>query len=226
MIINGPPCVAALFLQGRDTMSKVLLINGSPNAQVCTYTALREVEKSLNKNGVDTEIFQLGKGPIQGCTGCGGCGRNGKCVFDDGVNRLVERLDEFDGLVIGSPVYYASPNGALLAFLDRLFFAAGKKFAGKPGAAVVSCRRGGATAAFDVLNKYFSISNMPIVTSQYWNQIHGNTPEEALQDAEGLQTMRTLGENMAWLIKCIQAGRAAGVPEPVYEKKQSTNFIR
>ena len=226
MIINGPPCVAALFLQGRDTMSKVLLINGSPNAQGCTYTALREVEKSLNKNGVDTEIFQLGKGPIQGCTGCGGCGRNGKCVFDDGVNRLVERLDEFDGLVIGSPVYYASPNGALLAFLDRLFFAAGKKFAGKPGAAVVSCRRGGATAAFDVLNKYFSISNMPIVTSQYWNQIHGNTPEEALQDAEGLQTMRTLGENMAWLIKCIQAGRTAGVPEPVYEKKQSTNFIR
>lgn len=226
MIINGPPCVAALFLQGRDTMSKVLLINGSPNAQGCTYTALREVEKSLNKNGVDTEIFQLGKGPIQGCTGCGGCGRNGKCVFDDRVNRLVERLDEFDGLVIGSPVYYASPNGALLAFLDRLFFAAGKKFAGKPGAAVVSCRRGGATAAFDVLNKYFSISNMPIVTSQYWNQIHGNTPEEALQDAEGLQTMRTLGENMAWLIKCIQAGRTAGVPEPVYEKKQSTNFIR
>ena len=226
MIINGPPCVAALFLQGRDTMSKVLLINGSPNAQGCTYTALREVEKSLNKNGVDTEIFQLGKGPVQGCTGCGGCGRNGKCVFDDGVNRLVERLDEFDGLVIGSPVYYASPNGALLAFLDRLFFAAGKKFAGKPGAAVVSCRRGGATAAFDVLNKYFSISNMPIVTSQYWNQIHGNTPEEALQDAEGLQTMRTLGENMAWLIKCIQAGRAAGVPEPVYEKKQSTNIIR
>lgn len=226
MIINGPPCVAALFLQGRDTMSKVLLINGSPNAQGCTYTALREVEKSLNKNGVDTEIFQLGKGPIQGCTGCGGCGRNGKCVFDDRVNRLVERLDEFDGLVIGSPVYYASPNGALLAFLDRLFFAAGKKFAGKPGAAVVSCRRGGATAAFDVLNKYFSISNMPIVTSQYWNQIHGNTPEEALQDAEGLQTMRTLGENMAWLIKCIQAGRAAGVPEPVYEKKRSTNFIR
>ena len=207
-------------------MSKVLLINGSPNKAGCTYTALREVEKSLNKNGVETEIFQLGKGPVQGCTGCGGCGRNGKCVFDDGVNRLVERLDEFDGLVIGSPVYYASPNGALLAFLDRLFFAAGKKFAGKPGAAVVSCHRGGATAAFDALNKYFSISNMPIVTSQYWNQIHGNTPEEALQDAEGLQTMRTLGENMAWLIKCIQAGRATGVPEPVYEKKQSTNFIR
>lgn len=207
-------------------MSKVLFINGSPNAQGCTYTALREVEKSLNKNGVETEVFQIGRDPVHGCTGCGGCGRNGKCVFDDGVNRLIERLDEFDGLVIGSPVYYASPNGALLAFLDRLFFAAGKRFAGKPGAAVVSCRRGGATAAFDVLNKYFSISNMPIVTSQYWNQIHGNTREEALQDAEGLQTMRTLGENMAWLIKCIQAGRAAGIPEPVYEKKQSTNFIR
>ena len=207
-------------------MSKVLLINGSPNAQGCTYTALREVEKSLNKNGVETEIFQIGRDPIQGCIGCRGCGKTGKCVFDDGVNRLAERLDEFDGLVIGSPVYFASPNGTLLAFLDRLFFSAGNKFTGKPGAAVVSCRRGGATAAFDVLNKYFSISNMPIVTSQYWNQIHGNTPEEALQDAEGLQTMRTLGENMAWLIKCIQAGRAAGVPDPVYEKKQKTNFIR
>ena len=207
-------------------MSKVLLINGSPNAQGCTYTALREVEKSLNKNGVETEIFQIGRDPVHGCTGCGGCVRNGKCVFDDGVNRLMERLDEFDGLVIGSPVYFASPNGTLLAFLDRLFFSAGNKFTGKPGAAVVSCRRGGASAAFDVLNKYFSICNMPIVTSQYWNQIHGNTPEEALQDAEGLQTMRTLGENMAWLIKCIRAGRIAGVPEPVYEKKQSTNFIR
>ena len=207
-------------------MSKVLLINGSPNAQGCTYTALREVEKSLNKNGVETEIFQIGRDPVHGCTGCGGCVRNGKCVFDDGVNRLMERLDEFDGLVIGSPVYFASPNGTLLAFLDRLFYAAGKRLAGKPGAAVVSCRRGGATAAFDVLNKYFSICNMPIVTSQYWNQIHGNTPEEALQDAEGLQTMRTLGENMAWLIKCIQAGRAAGGPDPVYEKKQKTNFIR
>lgn len=207
-------------------MSKVLLINGSPNAQGCTYTALREVEKSLNKNGMETEIFQIGRAPIQGCIGCRGCGKTGKCVFDDGVNRLAERADEFDGLVIGSPVYFASPNGTLLAFLDRLFFSAGNKFTGKPGAAVVSCRRGGATAAFDVLNKYFSICNMPIVTSQYWNQIHGNTPEEALQDAEGLQTMRTLGENMAWLIKCIQAGRASGVPDPVYEKKQKTNFIR
>lgn len=207
-------------------MRKVLLINGSPNARGCTYTALREVEKSLNKNGVETEIFQIGRAPIQGCIGCRSCGKTGKCVFDDGVNRLAERLDEFDGLVIGSPVYFASPNGTLLAFLDRLFFSAGNKFTGKPGAAVVSCRRGGATAAFDVLNKYFSISNMPIVTSQYWNQIHGNTPEEALQDAEGLQTMRTLGENMAWLIKCIQAGRTAGVPDPVYEKKQKTNFIR
>ena len=128
--------------------------------------------------------------------------------------------------MIGSPVYFASPNGTLLAFLDRLFFSAGNKFTGKPGTAVVSCRRGGASAAFDVLNKYFSICNMPIVTSQYWNQIHGNTSEEALQDAEGLQTMRTLGENMAWLIKCIQAGRASGVPDPVYEKKQKTNFIR
>ena len=208
-------------------MSKVLLINGSPNKAGCTYTALREVEKSLNKNGVETEIFQLGKGPVQGCTGCGGCGRNGKCVFDDGVNRLVERLDEFDGLVLGSPVYYASPNGALLAFLDRLFFAAGKKFAGKPGAAVVSCRRGGATAAFDVLNKYFSISNMPIVTSQYWNQVHGNNAEEVVQDEEGMQTMRVLGRNMAWMLKCFALGREHGVEYPAREEKRVwTNFIR
>ena len=207
-------------------MSKVLFINGSPNAQGCTYTALREVEKSLNKNGIETEIFQIGRDPVHGCTGCGGCGRNGKCVFDDGVNRLIERLDEFDGLVIGSPVYYASPNGALLAFLDRLFFAAGKRFAGKPGAAVVSCRRGGATAAFDVLNKYFSISNMPIVTSQYWNPIHGNTREEALQDAEGLHTMRTLARNMAYQLKMQEAAAAAGVEAPELEAKAWTNFIR
>ena len=207
-------------------MSKVLLINGSPNAHGCTYTALHEAEKSLNKNGVETELLQIGKSPIQGCISCSGCKKTGKCVFDDGVNHLIERLDQFDGLVIGSPVYFASPNGALLAFLDRLFFAAGSRLAGKPAAAVVSCRRGGATAAFEVLNKYFAISNMPIVPSQYWNLIHGNTPEEALQDAEGLQTMRTLGENMAWLIKCIRAGRAAGVPEPEYEKKLKTNFIR
>ncbi len=207
-------------------MSKVLLINGSPNEHGCTYTALHEVEKSLNKNGVETEILYLGKGPIQGCTSCWGCGKTGKCVFDDGVNRLIARIEEFDGLVVGSPVYFSSPNGQLIAFLDRLFFAGGHKMAGKPAAAVVSCRRGGASAAFDVLNKYFTISNMPVVSSQYWNQIHGNTPEEALQDAEGLQTMRTLGENMAWLIKCIQAGRAAGVPEPAYERKLKTNFIR
>ena len=143
-------------------MSEVLLINGSPNERGCTYTALHEVEKSLNKNGVETEILYLGKGPVQGCTGCRACGKTGKCAFDDGVNRLIERLEEFDGLVVGSPVYFASPNGTLLAFLDRLFFAAGNKFAGKAAAAVVSCRRGGATAAFDVLNKYFTICNMAI----------------------------------------------------------------
>ena len=207
-------------------MSKVLLINGSPNKVGCTFTALREVEKSLNKNGVETEILYLGKGPVQGCTGCRACGKTGKCAFDDGVNRLIERLEEFDGLVVGSPVYFASPNGTLLAFLDRLFFAAGNKFAGKAAAAVVSCRRGGATAAFDVLNKYFTISGMPIVSSQYWNQVHGNTPEEVVRDEEGMQTMRTLGENMAWLLRCIEAGRAAGVPEPKREMPVRTNFIR
>ena len=206
-------------------MSKVLFINGSPNAQGCTYTALREVEKSLNKNGVETEIFQIGRDPVHGCTGCGGCGRNGKCVFDDGVNRLIERLDEFDGLVIGSPVYFASPNGTLLAFLDRLFFSAGNKFAGKPGAAVVSCRRGGASAAFDRLNKYFTISRMPVVPSQYWNSVHGGAPGEAQEDVEGMQGMRTLARNMSFLMKSIALGKEKyGLP--AREKITFTNFVR
>ena len=146
-------------------------------------------------------------------------------MINDKVNDLIERLGEFDGMVIGSPVYYAGPNGQLTAFLDRLFYAGSPRMAKKPGAAVVSCRRGGASAAFDRLNKYFTISNMPVVSSQYWNQVHGYTPEDVHKDEEGMQTMRTLGENMAWLLHCIEAGRKAGVPEPVYEKKVRTNFI-
>ena len=142
------------------------------------------------------------------------------------MNALAARLEEFDALVVGAPVYYAGPSAQICAFLDRLFYSAGGKLTGKPAAAVVSCRRGGASAAFDRLNKYFSINSMPIVTSQYWNQVHGNTPEEVLRDEEGLQTMRTLGENMAWLLRCIEAGKAAGVPAPVYEPKRPTNFIR
>lgn len=205
---------------------KVLLLNGSPNANGCTFTALSEVEKVLNNHGMETELFQIGKKPIAGCIACRKCKDGTPCIFDDGVNELAARLDEFDGIVIGAPVYYAGPAGQATAFLDRLFYSAGNKLKGKPGAAVVSCRRGGASAAFDRLNKYFSINSMPIVTSQYWNQVHGNTPEEVLQDEEGLQTMRTLGENMAWLLRCIEAGKAAGIAAPNYEKPVRTNFIR
>ena len=205
---------------------KVLLLNGSPNERGCTYTALCEVEKSLQRHAIETKIVHVAQKPVPGCIACGKCFETGTCVFDDQVNEVAAQLDGIDGLVVGSPVYYASASGQITAFLDRLFFSSGRKLAKKPGAAIVSCRRGGATAAFDQLNKYFTINNMPVVSSQYWNQVHGNTPEEVLQDAEGLQTMRTLGENMAWLLRCIEAGRKAGVPEPQYEKKIATNFIR
>lgn len=205
---------------------KVLLFNGSPHAEGCTYTALCEVAGVLEKHGIGTELVQVGTRPIAGCIACGKCHRGSPCIFDDGVNELAARLDEFDGIVVGAPVYYAGPSAQACAFLDRLFYSAGGKLKGKPGAAIVSCRRGGASAAFDRLNKYFSINSMPIVTSQYWNQVHGNTPDEVRQDAEGLQTMRTLGENMAWLLRCIEAGKQLGVPAPVYEPKIPTNFIR
>ena len=206
---------------------KVLLINGSPNEHGCTFTALSEVAASLNKNGVDTEIFHIGKKAIHGCVACMGCTKIGRCVFgDDGVNDLNARAGEFDGLVIGSPVYYAGPAGGLCAFLDRFFFSGGAKWAGKLGACVVSCRRGGASAAFDRLNKYFTINNMPVVSSQYWNQVHGFTPDDVRQDLEGMQTMRTLGVNMAYLLKCIEAGKKAGIHEPEREDTVYTNFIR
>lgn len=205
---------------------KVLLLNGSPHEHGCTYTALSEVGKALQRRGVETEIAYLGVQPVAGCIGCGSCAKTGRCFRDDLVNEIAGRLDEFDGLVVGSPVHYAAASGQVTSFLDRLFYIAGGKMAGKPGAAVVSCRRGGASAAFDQLNKYFTISNMTIVPSQYWNQVHGNTPEQVLQDEEGLQTMRTLGENMAWLLQCIQAGDQAGVARPQYEPKIKTSFIR
>lgn len=209
-----------------DPDMKVLLLNGSPNEAGCTYTALQEVAGALQRRGIATELMQIGKKPVAGCIACGHCHTHGRCVFQDGVNELHGRLEEFDGFVIGSPVYYAGPSGQLCAFLDRLFFSTGGRMAGKLGAAVVSCRRGGASAAFDRLNKYFTISNMPVVSSQYWNQVHGCTPEEVRRDEEGLQTMRTLGENMAWLLQSIAAGRAQGVPAPVYEPQAATNFIR
>ena len=205
---------------------KVLLFNGSPNRAGCTYTALHEVAQQLHKHGIETEIVQVGAKPVAGCIGCGKCAGGAGCIFDDGVNELAARLDEFDAMVVGSPVYYAGPSGQCTAFLDRLFYSASGKLRGKPGAAVVSGRRGGASASYDRLLKYFGINSMPIVTSQYWNQVHGNRPEEILKDEEGLQTMRTLAENLAWLLKCIEAGRNAGVAKPEYEAPLRTNFIR
>lgn len=207
-------------------MSKVLMINGSPHEFGCTYTALKEVAETLEKNGVETEILYLGTKPVAGCIACGKCGQTGRCVFNDQVNRVLEKLAEYQGIVVGSPVYFAGPTGQICAFLDRLFYCGGDRMKGKVAAAVVSCRRGGATAAFDRLNKYFTISNMHVAGSQYWNQIHGKTPAQAVKDLEGLQTMRTLGQNMAWLIKSIAAGEASGLAAPEYEKTQITNFIR
>lgn len=203
-------------------MKKVLLINGSPHEHGCTYTALKEMTDVFTANGIESEILYLGKQPIAGCIACGKCYETGRCIFNDKVNEIMDRSDEFDGIVLGSPVYYAGPAGQLCAFLDRLFYISQGRMAGKIGASVVSCRRGGATAAFDRLNKYFGISNMHIAGSQYWNQIHGNTPEQAVQDLEGLQTMRTLAQNMVWLMKC----KEAGIEMPEYEKKVATNFIR
>lgn len=203
---------------------KVLLVNGSFHEKGCTYTALCEVEKALNANGIQTEIYQIGNA-TSGCRGCRACKKLGKCVIDDGVNEFVEKAANFDGFVFGSPVYYASAAGALVGFMDRAFYSGGRNFTYKPAAAVVSCRRAGASTTFDVINKYFTINNMPVVGSNYWNEIHGNTAEEAAQDEEGLQTMRVLGNNMAWLLKCIELGKLEGL-EPVKEKKIMTNFIR
>ncbi len=205
---------------------KVVLLNGSPNAQGCTYTALMEVAKELKAQGVEAEIIHIGKKPISGCIACGKCAQTGQCVFADSVNELASILTEADGLVFGSPVYYAGISGQLKSFLDRLFYAYGRKLRNKPAAAVVSARRGGCATTFDDINRFFTINHMPVVSSQYWNQVHGNTPEQVMQDAEGLQTMRTLARNMAWLLKCIEAGKQAGVPLPEHEAVLRTNFIR
>lgn len=206
---------------------KVLLINGSPHAKGCTYTALEEIASELQKENIETEIFHIGNRPLRGCIGCGKCKDTDRCVFDDdSVNKGIEKIKEADGIIFGSPVHYAAASGALTSFLDRLFYADKKDLEYKPGACIVSCRRGGASSAFDQLNKYFTISNMPIVSSQYWNMVHGNTPEEVKQDLEGMQTMRTLGKNMAWLLKCIKTGKAAGINLPEKENKINTNFIR
>lgn len=204
---------------------KVLLLNGSPHKNGCTYTALCEVEKTLNENGVETEIVWIGNGSVHGCIACGGCKSTGKCVFDDGVNEISAKMEHCDGLIVGSPVYYSSPNGSLLALLDRLFGIC-PHLAHKPAAAVVSARRGGTSATLDVINKYFTIRQMPVVSSTYWNMVHGSCPEDVMQDKEGLQTMRNLGRNMAWLIKCITAGKKAGIDIPEAETATKTSFIR
>lgn len=201
---------------------KVLLINGSPHKSGNTFTALAEVASALKKDGVETEIVSIGTKAVQGCIACNRCTELGRCVFQDELyNTIREKLKTADGLVVGSPVYYAGPNGSLCALLDRLFYSCGSLLQYKPAASVVVCRRGGASATFDRLNKYFTISNMPVVSSQYWNSVHGLTAEEAAEDAEGLQTMRTLGHNMAWLLKSIAS---QSVPEK--EPWIMTNFIR
>ncbi len=205
---------------------KVLIINGSPHKHGATNAALEAVAAALKENGVDSEIFWLGTDAIAGCIGCGACYKAHRCFREDIVNEVADRLEEFDGFVFGSAVHYAATSGAISSFMDRLFYSSSRKMWGKPAAAVVSCRRGGASAAFDELNKYFTINGMPVVSSQYWNQIHGSNAEEALTDLEGIQTMRTLGRNMAYLIKCIDAGKQMGIEPPQREKIVRTNFIR
>lgn len=205
----------------------VLMINGSLHEFGCTHKALQIVSDALEKEGIQTEELWIGVDPVADCTGCNSCGRSGRCVIDDQVNHLKERLQTFDGMIIGSPVYYAGPTGSLCSFLNRLFYSSYREVSGKPGAAVVVCRRGGATAAFDRLNKYFTIMNMPVVSSRYWNQIHGfRDPEELIKDHEGVQTLRILGQNMAYFIRCKEAAKQMQHTEPGLEKKILTNFIR
>ena len=204
---------------------KVLLINGSPKANGCTFTALSEVAKTLKENGVDSEVIHVGNKEIRGCIDCRKCRELKKCAIDDLVNEIAPRFAECDGMVIGSPVYYSTANGAVVSFLDRLFFSSSFDKTMKVGAAVVSARRTGCSSTFDVLNKYFTISGMPIASSQYWNEVHGHTPEDVIKDEEGMQTMRVLGRNMAFLIKSIALGKGQfGLPEK--EQRIFTHFIR
>lgn len=202
----------------------VLLVNGSPHKEGCTFTALREVAKGLANSGVDSEVFHLGTRPVRGCIDCRACRETGRCAFDDDVaNQCLDAMAKADGVVVGSPVYYAGPNGALCAMLDRVFYAGGGRMAGKPASAIVSCRRGGSSASLDRLYKYFTISNMPVASSHYWNMVHGKTPEQVVQDEEGMQVMRVLGQNMAHLVKAVAA---AGPLPALDEPRLRTNFIR
>ena len=204
-------------------MSKVLLVNGSPHIHGCTATALEEMMKTFREEGVETELVHIGNKAVRGCVSCNRCSELGRCVFDDTVNEIAPKFKEADGLVVGSPVYYGSPTGTLLSFLDRLFYSTPFPKHGKVGAAVVSCRRGGNTASFDVLNKYFTISSMPVASNTYWNQVHGFTAEDVRKDLEGLQTMRNLARNMAFLIRAIaDAKEKYGLPE--LERSFFTSF--
>lgn len=212
-----------------ELVMKVLLLNGSSREKGCTAVALNEVARTLNLEGIETEFVFIGNDPVRDCTACGVCRKtgNGICVFDDDmINPLIRKAGECHGFVFGSPVYYSHPSGRILSVLDRLFFAGSWAFRRKPGAAVVSARRGGTTASIDVLNKYFTICEMPVVSSSYWNMVHGADPEDVLQDEEGMLVMRNLGRNMAWLLRSIEEGKRAGVRQPENEYGVWTNFIR
>lgn len=209
---------------------KVLLVNGSPHEKGCTYTALTEAAGTLNAEGIATEIFHIGTKPLSGCIACGTCRRTGRCVHSDSVNDFLDAAEHADGFIFGSPVHYAAAGGAITSFMDRAFYTdlcSGRRiFWLKPAACVVSARRAGTTATFDQLNKYFTISEMSVISSRYWNMVHGSTPEQVRQDLEGLQTMRILARNMAWFLKCKEAGIKAGIPFPKQEQWIATNFIR
>ena len=216
-------------ISNNDTTSKtmkVLLLNGSPHTAGCTFTALSEVAKALNEEGIETEIIQIGSKEVRGCMACANCKKTNRCVYDDIVNEVIEKAKTADGFIFGSPVYYSGINGTMKSFLDRLFYSGSQFMAYKPGAGVVSARRAGTTASLVQLNQYFMINNMPVVSSQYWNMVHGNTPEEVMQDKEGLQIMRTLGRNMAWMLKSIEIGEKNGIEKPTPEQRERTNFIR
>ena len=205
---------------------KVLMLNGSAHVNGITATALEEIGKVLEHEGIEYEIFQIGGGPIRDCIGCGQCTEQG-CVFtDDAVNAFVKKAKEADGFVFGTPVYYAHPSGRVQSFLDRVFYSSGALFAHKPGAAVAVARRGGTSASLDALNKYFGITQMITVGSTYWNMAHGTNGDDAIKDREGMQTMRNLGRNMAWILNCIEAGKKQGIYCPQAERTERTNFIR
>ena len=205
---------------------KVLMLNGSSHINGTTMAALTEVGKALEEDGIEYEIFQIGGGPVADCLGCGQCTENG-CIFsDDAVNVFVAKAKEADGCIFGTPVYYAHPSGRIQSFLDRVFYSSGKHFAHKPGASVAVARRGGTATTFDVLNKYFGITQMVTVGSTYWNQVHGRNAEDAAKDLEGMQTMRNLGHNMAWVLKCLEAGKEKGLVPPTADRSNQTNFIR